>query len=148
MTNYKNGRIYKILNTTDDTVYVGSTTEALCKIMWKHKWDVKNNRFMTRPLYVKAKEYGFENFYIELIENYPCECKEELVAREGYWIRQIGSLNAIVAGRTAEQYYHDNKQQLKKGSNDYYYANYENELKQRKEYRDNNKDKIQERDKI
>ena len=62
MTRYQNGRIYKILNTIDEDVYVGSTTEALCKRMWKHKSDFKNNRFITRPLYVKAKDYGFENF--------------------------------------------------------------------------------------
>ena len=49
---------------------------------------------------LKQKKYGFDNFYIELIENYPCECKEEMAAREGYWIRQIGTLNATVAGRT------------------------------------------------
>ena len=48
-------KIYKILNTIDDNVYVGSTTEPLCKRMWKHKWDVKNNKFITRPFYVKAK---------------------------------------------------------------------------------------------
>ena len=142
MTNYKNGRIYKILNTIDDNVYVGSTTEALCKRMWKHKWDVKNNRFITRPLYVKAKEYGFENFYIELIENYPCECKEELVAREGYWIRQIGTLNAIVAGRTPKEYYEENKQQLQTKSNEYYYANREEQLRKSSEWRKLNKDLI------
>ena len=148
MTNYKNGRIYKILNTIDDNVYVGSTTEAFCKIMWKHKWDFKNNRFITRPLYVKAKEYGFENFYIELIENHPCECKEELVAREGYWIRQIGTLNAIVAGRTTKQYYDDNKQQIQTTRNEYYYANREEELRKGKEWRDSNKDKKRQLDKL
>ena len=99
MTNYKNCRIFNLLNTIDDNVYVGSTTETLCNIMWKHEWDVKSNRFITRPLYVKAKEYGFEHFYIELIENYPCECKDEWVAREGYWIRQIGTLSALISGR-------------------------------------------------
>ena len=144
MTNYKNGRIYKILNTIDDNVYVGSTTEALCKRMWKHKWDVKNNRFITRPLYVKAKEYGFDNFYIELIENYPCECKEEMIAREGYWIRQIGTLNAIVAGRTPKEYYEDNKETKQTKSHDYYHTNHYKLLAKRKEFRDNNQELIRE----
>ena len=48
--------IYNILNTIGDNVYVGPTTETLCKRMWKHKWDVKNNSFITRPFYVKAKK--------------------------------------------------------------------------------------------
>ena len=132
--NYKNGNIYKILNTIDDNVYVGSTTEPLCKRMWKHKWDVKNNRFITRPFYVKAKEYGFDNFYIELIENYPCECKEEVVAREGYWIRQIGTLNAIVAGRTPKEYYEDNKERKQQQTHDYYHTNHYKLLVKKQEF--------------
>ena len=31
--------MYKILNTIDNGVYVGSTVESLCKIMYKHRHD-------------------------------------------------------------------------------------------------------------
>ena len=79
-----------MLNTIGDNVYVGSTAESLCEGLYMHKWAVKSNMCLTRPLYAKAKEHGFKRFSIELIENYPCVCKEELVAREGYWIRQLG----------------------------------------------------------
>ena len=43
---------------------------------------------------------GQYNCYIELVKAFPCNRKEELRAREGYWIRQIGTLNSHIAGRT------------------------------------------------
>ena len=55
---------------------------------------------------------GTENFYIELIEKYPCECRDELRAREGTWIRQIGTLNARIEFRSKEEWYNDNKELL------------------------------------
>ena len=49
-------------------------------------------------------EYGIENFYIELIEAYPCENNEELRKREGHYIREFGTLNKRIAGRTHQEY--------------------------------------------
>ena len=34
---YNNGTIYCIRNTVDDEIYVGSTTQPLCKIMAGHR---------------------------------------------------------------------------------------------------------------
>ena len=48
-------------------------------------------------------ELDVENFDIELIENYPCNDVYELRAREGYYIREIGTLNKYVAGRTHQE---------------------------------------------
>ncbi len=47
-------------------------------------------------------EIGFDRFRIQLIEDYPCSDKYELRQREGYWIRQMGTLNMKVAGRTQQ----------------------------------------------
>ena len=55
------------------------------------------------------KELGKENFYIELFEIYNCNTKEELNRREGEIIREIGTLNKIIAGRTPREYYNDHK---------------------------------------
>eukprot|EP00972_Heterocapsa_arctica_P110895 16331017-Heterocapsa_arctica.AAC.1 len=59
------------------------------------------------------REVDSDEYYIELIENYPCSSLEELRAREGFWIREIGTLNKLVAGRTAKEfgreYYQQNK---------------------------------------
>jgi hypothetical protein len=48
-------------------------------------------------------EYGVDNLYIELYEMYKCNTKE-LVKREGEIIRQIGTLNKNIAGRTLKEY--------------------------------------------
>ena len=51
---------------------------------------------------------GVDNFYIELIETCPCASREELAAKEGQWIRQIGTLNKIISGRSNKEYWQDN----------------------------------------
>ena len=44
-------------------------------------------------------EIGVQHFQIELIETYPCNNKEELLAKEGYYIRTLKpSLNQRIAG--------------------------------------------------
>ena len=45
-------------------------------------------------------DIGKENFYIELIKEAPCENTEQLKAIEGEYIRQFGTLNSRIEGRT------------------------------------------------
>ena len=47
---------------------------------------------------------NWDDWYIELHEDYPCERKEQLAKREGEIIRQIGTLNQIIAGRSIEEW--------------------------------------------
>ena len=104
---YQNGKIYCIRNHTDDDVYIGSTTQLLCNRMVKHRHDMKRKPDM--KVYKKMHELGIDKFYIELIENYPCESKEELCKREGHFIREMGTLNSSIAGRTKDMYYQECK---------------------------------------
>ena len=104
---YKNGKIYQILNIINDEVYVGSTTQPLCKRLYKHKSDTKVRDCNIHKL---IREIGEDKFYIELIESYPCNNREELRAREGYYIRERGSLNKAIAGRTRQEWFEDNKE--------------------------------------
>ena len=104
---YKNGKIYQILNNVNDDVYVGSTTQPLCKRLYKHKADTKVRDCNIHKL---IRELGEDKFYIELIESYPCNNREELRAREGYYIRERGSLNKAIAGRTRQEWVEDNKE--------------------------------------
>ena len=122
---YKNGKIYCIRNNINDDVYVGSTTQPLSKRMAKHREDAKRENKMHRTFYSKVNEIGIENFYIELIEDYPCESLEQLRKREGHYIRKMGTLNQQIAGRTGKEWEQDNKEK-------------------RKEYFEQNKDKIKE----
>jgi hypothetical protein len=45
-------------------------------------------------------KYGVQNCKIELVENYPCNSKNELMKREGYYIQNNECINKCVAGRT------------------------------------------------
>ena len=77
-------------------------------------------------------ELGIDKFYIELVDDYPCNDKLELLAREGYWIKQIGTLNKQIQGRTKKEWREDNKEYIQE---------------KRKEYREENNDKIKEKKK-
>ena len=101
MPDYQNSKIYTIRCKLDDSlIYVGSTTQPLSKRMVEHrsKHNKEYNDTYTKPLYVKMRDIGIEHFYIELYKDFPCERKEQLEKQEGEIIRNIGTLNKVVAG--------------------------------------------------
>ena len=72
---YKNGSIYQILNNINDEIYVGSTTQLLCNILYKHK--INSTDTPRKTMILEAmRDIGTCNFYIELIELFPCNSKE------------------------------------------------------------------------
>ena len=109
---YRNGKIYCIRNTIDDEVYVGSTCQLLSKRMAVHRRDMTGYK-KNRKLYSKMNELGKDTFYIELIEDYPCDNVAQLTRREGQLIREIGTLNHAIAGRTKKEWGKDNEEHLK-----------------------------------
>ena len=96
------------------------------------------------PVYKKIRETNIEDWYIELYEDFSCENKEQLNKREGEIIREIGTLNKQIAGRTYKEYNDDNKSKRKENYNN----NKDKILQSMKEYRDSNKELISERKKI
>ena len=156
---YKNGKIYKILNDIEDDIYVGSTCQSLSQRMAKHRTKVNT---YTTPLYMKMRELGVGHFYIELIEECPCDNVEQLRAVEGKNIREFGTINRRIEQRTNAQYYQDNKAEIYKRGRDwinknseyvkewkrqYYIKNYDKIQEQRKQYKMENADKIKENQK-
>ena len=107
---YQDGKIYKILNSETNDIYVGSTCQRLAKRMMNHRTRFKEGK--ETVLYTKMRAIGIEHFYIELIENYPCENLEQLNKREGEWMREIATLNEKVAGRTKKEYRNDSKYKI------------------------------------
>ena len=166
---YANGRIYKIepiCEHDENEVYYGSTCQLLCKRMDSHRSNYKSwkngNRAKTFS-YELFEKYGIENCKIYLVELYPCETKEELLAREGYYIKNNKCVNRMVAGRTQKQYYEehrvtinerqkkyalDNKDKIKEYKDEYRQNNKEFIAERSKVYRDNNKDKLIEKCKL
>ena len=86
MPNYQEGKLYKIYNTVNDDIYVGSTTQKLCELISGHRRYSKSNR-VNRQFYQAFVEHGADNFYIELIEKYQCNDREELHKKAGEYIR-------------------------------------------------------------
>ena len=136
MPNYSKGKIYKILNNIDDEIYIGSAVEALSLRMAKHRSCA--TRYSNLKVHSHMRNIGIDNCYIELVENYPCNDIYELRAREGHFIRESGTLNRLIAGRTFKQYYQDNKERFKQ------YQEYNKEhIKHRtKQYYEDNKEHL------
>ena len=65
---YKNGKIYAIRSHQTEQIYIGSTTQPLTKRLSKHKAQNCSSRLILQ----------YEDAYIELIENFPCESKTDL----------------------------------------------------------------------
>ena len=95
MPDYSLGKIYTIRCKNDQTlVYVGSTVEKLCNRFSKHKFQSMVNP--NTKFYTTVKDWN--DWYIELYEDCPCERKEQLLKREGEIAREIGNLNMQTVG--------------------------------------------------
>ena len=155
MPDYTKGKIYCLRSHQTDDVYVGSTVESLSNRKAKHKNAYK--RFLNgKSNYVTSFEIiKYDDCYIELIEDCPCENKEQLSKKEGEYIRNMDCINKYVAGRTVKEYREDNKEKIKEKAKEYrennkekikeYYEDNKEKIKEKaKEYRENNKEKIRE----
>ena len=135
---YDKGKIYTIRCKTDDSlIYVGSTIQPLSVRWGGHKTVCNTDKHKNRLIY-KAINNNWSEWYIELYEEYPCENKEQLNKREGEVIREIGSLNKKIEGRTHKEWCNDNKDKI----GQYYQNRQPAILKQKKEYYLANRDKI------
>jgi len=134
MSNYQNGKIYKIVNDSSNLVYYGSTIQPLYKRFYKHKTQFH--------LCTSKKILDGENPQIVLVEDCPCERREQLFKRERYYIENNVCVNKNIPGRTLKEWEEDNRERLKKKKKEYREDNKEKLKKQKKEYRENNKEKI------
>jgi len=134
MSDFANGRIYIIRSNKTDQVYIGSTTQKLSQRMGQHRSDFKCNKGVTSSELIKHGDA-----YIELIEKFPCEDREELHKREGEVMRATeNTVNKQLAGRTLKQYRKDNKDKIKQYCDD----NKDKTKQYNKQYCDDNKDKL------
>lgn len=143
---YSKGKIYRIYCITGecDEVYVGSTIQSLAKRWIGHKTSSKKEKNQHKRLY-QTIACVWDNWCIELIENFPCISHQELLRREGEFIRKIGTLNENIAGRTTKEYYTDNREALVEKQKTYYQKNTEDILKRHKVYRNQNAEIVAEK---
>ena len=113
---YHNGKIYKIVDIGYNKCYIGSTTEELSMRMARHRAHFKLFLRDGKRSHVRSydlfNEYGVENCKIELIEYYKCDTLQELRRKEGEHIKNTECVNKQVAGRTQKEYREDNKDRV------------------------------------
>ena len=137
MPDYQNGKIYKIWSPEGDDIYIGSTTEILCRRLAAHKSTYNAGKNVTsRILFEK-----YNDVRIELVEEFSCDKKSKLIAREGHYIRTLDCVNKIIPDRTDKEYYETNKVRILEKRKEYRETNKEY-LEKNKEYYEKNKDFI------
>jgi len=129
MPDYRQGKIYAIRSHQTDEVYIGSTSQKLAMRMCGHRADFKRGF----RLCTSQKILRFGDAYIELVEDCPCDNKNQLRRREGQIIRETNCVNKVIAGRTRKEYYEEESEKIKE-----YYQNNKERLQQ---YRRDNVDK-------
>ena len=121
--NYNNGKIYKIINPQNEIIYIGSTAQKqLCDRFKNHEHRGNGNKII-------------------LVENCPCNSREELCMKEQEHIESYDNLLNQFRAFNSEEY---NKE---------YFKEYNNENKKKlseygKVYYENNKEKLSENMKI
>ena len=147
MPDYQKGKIYQIWDEDYQECYIGSTVQELSMRMCGHRKDYRrfkegNGKYMT--VYKMFEKYDETKCRIELMENYPCNCKQELERREGEMIRNTDCMNKNIAGRTAKETYENDRDKYLEKFKQYHKNNTERRSKYTKEYRGKNRDKIKE----
>ena len=131
MPNYGKAKIYQVISPNHPLPYIGSTTQTLCARMNKHRC----YKDTSCRIIIDAGDA-----YIELIEEFPCDNKEQLNKREGEVIRDRECVNRRVAGRTEREWKRDIGYEKQ-----YYDSHREQQKAKSKAYRDANKEAIKER---
>lgn len=142
---YENGKIYKI--TGSGLTYYGSTIQLLNDRLAQHKH---------KQLCSSKQIFDLGEYKIELVENYSCENKKQLLWRERWYIDNndcINKLNPIISEEEIIEndkirkynYYHNNIDINIDRQRKYNLINKEKINEKMREYRLLNKDKINER---
>jgi len=159
---YQNGKIYCISN--GDLYYVGSTARLLTERLTGHRsgyFQYLNGNDHYRSSYEIIKTGKHD---IALVENYPCQTKAELVAREYEIIKEYKALHGEKcvniegvnpkqtddvyyqkARERASTYYAEHKEKCQEKMRQSYIDNKEERLAQVKAYRVKNHAKIMEK---
>ena len=65
------------------------------------------------------------DYKIELVENFPCQSKDDLFEREKYYIQNNECTNKRIPSRGIKEWYNDNKNEILQQKKEYYQSNKE-----------------------
>lgn len=128
MNRYENGMIYMIESPSAGLCYYGSTCMPLAKRLYNHRKDYERYRNGTYHFVTSFKVLDYDDHKIILVEEVKCESKQQLIAREAYYIRNHECVNKYIPDRTKKEYEADNKEKIKE---------------RMKQYREHNKEELQ-----
>tara|TARA_E500000305_G_C3996331_1_gene224751 strand:+ start:762 stop:1277 length:516 start_codon:yes stop_codon:yes gene_type:complete len=138
MVDYQNSKIYKIVCNITGETYYGSTTRPL-KIRIRHH--------ETQLTSTSRHIINRGNYYYELLEEYPCENKEQLHQRERIYIENNPCINRQTPTRTSQEYRQDNIEHIKEVDRLKHINDRENRNARCKKWYEDHKDEILEREK-
>jgi len=128
---FSNGKIYRIRSAHSELPYIGSTVDSLEERFdehqrWYKKW-INSGKQRTSGMYCSSAEIlKYPDAKIELVENYPCNSKEELREYEGSFQNPgVNCVNLKKAGRAFAEwhktvYYPKNKEKILKHQKEVY----------------------------
>lgn len=142
MPDYQKAKIYKLWSPSQNLVYYGSTTQTLSQRLADH---IKKKRLNIGGQYTSYLVLDCEDYKMELVEEYPCNNKEQLAKKEGEYVKNNKCVNIRVEGRTMKEWYEDNKTRLNQYDRERNKKRDKQKEKERKEnYRKNNPEKVKE----
>jgi hypothetical protein len=143
MPDYSNGKIYKVTSSKVDLPYIGSTTQSLSSRLSGHRRDYQqcNSGNVQYHSTSSFEIVQHDDAIITLLEEWPCNDREELLMKEREWFDKIPNLNKNRPFVSAEEY----KEIFRLDAKKHYHNNKEKELKNRAEYAKNNIAKITQR---
>ena len=144
---YNNSCIYKI--SKHNFIYIGSTCNFK-KRMIQHKSacnNIKSKSYNLKIYQTIRLNGGWDEFEKVVVQNVCCENRNELREIEGEFIKNIGTMNSQISGRSQKKYRDDNREIILKYQKKYRKNNKDKILEKNKKYRKKNKDKILEKKK-
>ena len=122
---YQRSKVYKIVCNITGLCYIGSTTQkylsqrlAMHNCCYK-QWNLGKHHFVTSYKIIEKGDYE-----MILIEDFPCERKEQLHARERFYIENTVCFNtnlpSITKIKSQAEYRETNKEQIAKRMKKYY----------------------------
>jgi hypothetical protein len=142
LPNYQNAKIYKIYCDENDEVYYGSTVQELNRRICRHRSHLKSYKEGKGNYISSFKILELTSSKIELVENYPCNSKKELLEREGYYIKNNNCINQHIPNRSVKEWFQDNKNKVKEQRKLFYETNKDRINKERREKRKEQKNKV------
>ena len=93
MPNYQQAKIYKLTSSNTDKVYYGSTCSSLNQRKQTHISQYKSWLNKKGPYVSSFEIVKYDNCEITLLENFPCNSSQELLKKEGEYIRNNTCVN-------------------------------------------------------